>query len=290
MIESLILCGALDSFGVYRSRLIAELDSAMDILARQRSGNVDGQIGLFDTPDENGYTDTMLKLDFRAINEYPLLERLSNEKALTGLYFSGHPLDKYQKLIKSKGAYTSRQLLQGLSGGKIKEKQLVVFVALVTKKRTKVTKKNAVMAFITAEDLDGETEIILFPTVYEEYGNQIHEGGIYIFECEATLNENFNDESTDEVKLLMRSVKSADGWEQDTDTALYLKVTEKNTSRLNDALAVIKESPGRSRVCVYFEQEKKLRSVKDVSCLADAKLISQLKLILGEQNIAIKQI
>jgi DNA polymerase-3 subunit alpha len=91
MIESLILCGALDSFGIYRSRLIAELDSALDMLARQRSGNVDGQIGLFDTPDNSGYSETMLKLDFRAINEYPLLERLSNEKALTGLYFSGHP-------------------------------------------------------------------------------------------------------------------------------------------------------------------------------------------------------
>jgi DNA polymerase-3 subunit alpha len=290
MIESLILCGALDSFGVYRSRLIAELDSAMDILARQRSGNVEGQIGLFDTPDDTGYTETMLKLDFRAINEYPLLERLSNEKALTGLYFSGHPLDKYQKLIKTKNAYTSRQLLQGLSDGKLKEKQLVFFVGLITRKRTKITKKNTVMAFLTAEDLDGETEIILFPNVYEQYGNQIHEGGIYIFECEATLKESFNDDSVDEVKLLMRSLESADGWEQDTDTALYLKVTDTNASRLDDALAIIKESPGRSRVCVWFEKEKKLRSVKDVSCLADARLVSQLKLILGEQNVAIKPI
>jgi DNA polymerase-3 subunit alpha len=174
--------------------------------------------------------------------------------------------------------------LQGLSSGKIKEKQLVTFVALVTKKRTKITKKNAVMAFITAEDLDGETEILLFPTIYEEYGSKIREGCIYIFECEATLKESFGNESADEVKLLMKSAQSADGWEQDTDTALYLRITEKNASRLNDALAIIKESPGRSRVCVYFEKEKKLRAVKDVNCLADAGLVSQLKLILGEQN------
>ncbi|HOJ48206.1 MAG TPA: DNA polymerase III subunit alpha [Bacillota bacterium] len=290
MIESLILCGALDSFGIYRSRMIAELDSALDILSRQRSANVDGQIGLFDMLGDSGFADTMLRLDFREINEYPLLERLASEKALTGLYFSGHPLDKYQKLIQIKGAYTSRQLLQGLTSGKIQEKQVINFIALVTKKRTKVTKKNAVMAFVTAEDLDGETEIILFPSVYEEYGSKIREGCIYVFECEATLKESYNDESKDEVKLLMRKAESADGWEQGTDTALYLRVTEKNETRLNDALAIIKEAPGRSRVLVYFEKEKKLRAVKDVYCLVDSELVSQLKLILGEQNVAVKQI
>jgi len=290
MIEALILCGALDSFGVFRSRLIAELDSALDILSKQRSGNVEGQVGLFDNADSEKNENTMLKLDFRNINEYPLLERLSQEKALTGLYFSGHPLDKYQKLIKSCGAYTTKQLLNGLTNGKIKEKQQVSFVALVTKKRTKITKSNTIMAFITAEDLDGETEIILFPTVYEEYGGKITEGEIYIFECEATLKESFNDETVDEVKLLMKKVKSADGWEQDSDLALYLKITVKNLTRLDDALAIIKEHPGKSRVCVYFEKEKKLREVKDLKCNIDDKLFSQLKLILGEANIASKKI
>ncbi|PKM62909.1 MAG: DNA polymerase III subunit alpha [Firmicutes bacterium HGW-Firmicutes-21] len=287
MIESLILCGALDCFGIYRSRLISELDNALDILSKQRNNNIEGQVGLFDGSVNDN---TMLRLDFRQINEYPLLERLSQEKALTGLYFSGHPLDKYQRLIKTTGAYTSRQLLQGLTEGKIREKQLVSFVALVTKKRTKVTKSNNIMAFVTAEDLDGEAEIILFPTVYEEYGGRINEGGIYIFECEATLKESIKDDTVDEVKLLLKSVRPADGWEQDSDTALYLKITEKNATRLDDALAIIKESAGKSRVCIYFEREKKLRAAKDIGCTIDDRLISQLKLILGEAYVATKSV
>lgn len=290
MIESLILCGALDSFGIYRSRLIAELDSVLNILNKQRSGNIEGQIGLFDIADGNSGDNTMLKLDFRNINEYPLLDRLSQEKALTGLYFSGHPLNKYQFLIKSHKAYTSKQLLQGLTNGSIKDKQRIHFVSLVTKKRTKITKNNSMMSFITAEDLDGEAEIILFPKVHEKFSDIITEGGIYIFECEATLKESFNDESIDELKLLMKSVKSADDWEQDSDIALYLKVTEKNATRLNDALAIIKDSPGKSKVCVYFENEKKLRAAKDLNCNADDKLILQLKLILGQTNVACKQV
>lgn len=294
MIESLILCGALDSFGIFRSRLISELDSAINILSKQKSTNIEGQIGLFDmsnnTNNEQNSDNTMLKLDFRQINEYSLLERLSQEKALTGLYFSGHPLDKYQKLIASSGAYTTKQLLQGLSDGTMKDKKLVTFVALVTKKRTKVTKSNTMMAFITAEDLDGEAEIILFPTLYEEIGGSITEGEIYVFTCEATLKESFNDETVDELKLLLKSVKSADGWEQERDFALYLKITDKNETHLEDALALIKESSGRSRVCIYFEKEKKLRAVKDNSCTITDKLLSNLKLILGENNVASKQI
>ena len=298
MIESLVLCGALDSFGIYRSRLISELDSAVAVLAKQRSGNVEGQVGLFDTTntvtkDQNNihFTEsTILSLDFPKINEYPLLERLSYEKALTGLYFSGHPMDKYQGLIKATGALNTKQLLNGLTEGNIKEKQPVCFVGLITKKRTKVTKSNAMMAFIATEDLYGEAEVILFPKIYEQYGSTLIEGGIYIFKCEATLKESYNNQSADEVKLLLKEARPADGWEQDSDTALYIKVTKRNATRLADALEVIKESPGRSTVRVYFEDEKKLKVAKDISCTVDEKLISNIRLIMGESNVATKSV
>ncbi|MDD4421965.1 MAG: DNA polymerase III subunit alpha [Eubacteriales bacterium] len=292
MIESLIMCGALDSFGIYRSRLISELDNALSILSRQKNANIEGQMGLFDGSDVvcdgKSVDGIMLKLDFRQINEYSLLERLSHEKSLTGLYFSGHPLDKYQSLIKSIQALTTKQLLSGLSDRSIKDKKLINFVALVTKKRAKVTKSNTMMAFITAEDLYGEAEIIVFPALYEEFGGAISEGEIYVFACEATLKESFSDDTVDELKLLLKSVRPVTDFEGDINPALYLKITDANRSRLEDALEIIRDYPGKSRVKVFFDKEKKLRAAKDLNCCVSDKLISNLKLVLGEKNVATK--
>ena len=39
--------------------------------------------------------------------------------------------------------------------------------ALATGVKTKITKNNKMMAFVTAEDLTGQAEILVFPNVYE---------------------------------------------------------------------------------------------------------------------------
>lgn len=299
MLESLIRCGACDSFGIYRSRLVGVLDYAVETLSKTRSFNSEGQIGLF-----GGEEEPLLQLKYPNTPEYPLSVRLADEKQLCGLYLSGHPLDRYKDAVKKLGAKNSRELLYGLTSGGIKENQTVVFCGIAAKKRLKSTKSNRMMAFVTAEDLFGELEILLFPDIYDKLGGRIDEGQIYAFTCSATLKEKQGDEGEDEVKLILRSLDSiapdadsrhrvADGTPADKPdsaergaTKLYIRVTDDNRPRLDEALALLSRYPGSTKICIYYSSEKKLYSPKNGGCRLDPQLIDNLCRIMGKDNIA----
>ena len=69
---------------------------------------------------------------------------------------------------------------------------------------------------------------------------------------------------------------------------MYIKVTDENSFRLEDAIALASRTKGNSRILVYFEKDKKLRQAKDRSALITERLLRQLKEIMGEENIAVK--
>ena len=71
-------------------------------------------------------------------------------------------------------------------------------------------------------------------------------------------------------------------------SALYLKATTANRSNLDRAIALSRAIPGKARILVYFEEEKKLRAVKDATCSPDEGLIHSLKQLLGDGNVALK--
>ena len=71
-------------------------------------------------------------------------------------------------------------------------------------------------------------------------------------------------------------------------TSLYIKVTQRNALRLDDALAIASETRGGSRILVYFEDTKQLRAVKNKGAEISDRLLKQLRLIMGEDNVAVK--
>ncbi|HNR04219.1 MAG TPA: DNA polymerase III subunit alpha, partial [Bacillota bacterium] len=95
-VESLIKCGAFDSFGVYRSRMLAVYEKLMESIQGQKKNNVEGQISLFDTIDDS---ENIIGNIYPDINEYPKKNMLSMEKEILGYYISGHPLLQYQEQL-----------------------------------------------------------------------------------------------------------------------------------------------------------------------------------------------
>ena len=178
MFESLIKCGALDWFGHYRSRLVASLDTALEQLSAMKNRNCYGQIGLFEAEGEK---EDSIVLSLPNINEYSEAERLSFERELCGMYFSGHPLKSYQGTVKRLNAYKTGRLAEELANGTLTNKATVTVVAMLMKKRMKTTKNNAEMAFLQVEDTEGSLEIIVFPKVYEKLSHLLKEGSILVF-------------------------------------------------------------------------------------------------------------
>ena len=92
VIESLILCGAFDSLGAYRSQLMAIMDECIEnaqAVRRDRDLQLTGQISLLDMLDEPVREHKQHTLP--QVPEYPKRELLAREKEMLGFYVSGHP-------------------------------------------------------------------------------------------------------------------------------------------------------------------------------------------------------
>ena len=107
--------------------------------------------------------------------EYPLKELLAQEKEMTGVYCSAHPLDEYADYL-SRLSFNTAELAalteredQGLS----EDGKRVVMGGIIVETHGKVTRKGSMMGFMTLEDQTGQVECLLFPRVYELYHREI---------------------------------------------------------------------------------------------------------------------
>jgi len=175
LVENLILAGAFDKFKVYRSRLVqvsGELIDMASTIAKQRES---AQMSLFGTVLE----ETPLKIGYPNIPEYDDRTRLNNEKAVLGVFISGHPLEKYLDSFKKYSFDLSvMNDYEEDEEGKIFYPNLedgapVRMGGLITAISKKTTKTGQGMAFATLEDIYSSIEIVFFPKVYERYKDKI---------------------------------------------------------------------------------------------------------------------
>ena len=171
--EALIKSGALDGLGANRAEMLYGWEALASSIDAERRGNAEGQNNLFGFFESGGSIDSY---QFPKREEFPKDELLRMEKEMTGLYISGHPLEKYNELANSiKAANISDYLPDSgyEEGVLVAEKSFAIneevcFVAVVQNKSTKVTKSGEMMAFAIIEDMTGSMEALLFPKVYDD--------------------------------------------------------------------------------------------------------------------------
>ncbi|HEX2946415.1 MAG TPA: DNA polymerase III subunit alpha [Clostridia bacterium] len=191
-VESLIKCGAFDSFGVYRSKLMAVYERLLEGAQQSRKSKVEGQLSLFEIPGD--LKDMSPEESYPELNEFTPRMLLAMEKEMLGLYVSGHPLKEYEKEIEEQVTLFSYDLgdtpAEGMDtpeGGmaqgdrSLTDGMFVTVGGIITEKKTKTTKSNNLMAFITLEDLFGSMEVIVFPTILTRYSALlVNENAVFI--------------------------------------------------------------------------------------------------------------
>ena len=162
--ESLIKAGAFDKFGD-RSDLLFNLEDILAFASKLQKERLSGQVDLFG--GLIGEDSVRAKLELRnAPVKYTEKEQLMWERELMGLYISAHPLDKYDAFFDEQTIPLS-QVTPKIDG------QTVTVGGLVTTLRTIVTKSGKKMAFVGVEAKTGETEIIVFPSLYDQIGSKL---------------------------------------------------------------------------------------------------------------------
>lgn len=164
-IESLIKCGAMDSFGKYRSQLMHAVDQAMSLGALNQKDYASGQMGLFDSDEEAAVVD----IHYPDVPEYPIEMRLAMEKEYDGFYFSGHPLNAFKEEMKH---VTPISVLYDEGNHQYDGKMLRIG-GLITAKRQVMTKRNDQMAIISVEDYTHEVTVVVFPKTYTKCMNAV---------------------------------------------------------------------------------------------------------------------
>ncbi len=170
-VESFIKAGAFDSLGYTRRTLYFAYDEVMDNAASAYRSRAEGQLSLFDTGEDNGAVPENL----RVLSEFDTAERLSMEKSVLGVYLSGHPLDKYINEFNRVCTLTSADLASDTDeeiseADRVKDGLDATMAGIITDIKKKTTKSNAVMAFLTVQDMFGSFEAVVFPKTYEKYG------------------------------------------------------------------------------------------------------------------------
>ena len=167
-VESLIKCGAFDSFGVFRSRMMAQYEFIIDSVNQTRRTMLEGQFSLFDAGTA---ANSEVAVAWPAIPEYDPRLLMAMEKEMLGLYLTGHPLDGVADLIGQYATVSARDFQPPLEGEvetvRLKDGQPAIAAGIITEMKSISTRSNRMMSFLTVEDLYGQFEVIVFPNVLE---------------------------------------------------------------------------------------------------------------------------
>jgi len=199
--ESLIKAGAFDSLAAadpttagqpstsIRPRLMAAIDAACEHGTRHQRDLNEGQAQLFGAfgGDEHHTDSAQLALPQAA--RWTEQEQLAFEKETLGLYWSGHPTDRYAAELRELGARTTAELVElevrpatnewGPGGRKPMEADTSVGGVIATVRPLK-TKKGDRMAVFTLEDAQGGVEVLCFPDTFQKCGSLVEAGAMVL--------------------------------------------------------------------------------------------------------------
>ncbi len=227
------------------------------------------------------------------------------EKEMTGLYLSGHPMDKYTDLCEKLGFANIGELLESANDDMsvYKDKTFVRTCGIVTHVTLKQTKSGASMAFVTVEDLFGSIEVIVFAKTLEKYAQFLYDSSII------TIVGNLSLEEEKDAKILAYSIDSAPT-QVDLESGKYKNNSAQNNNRAKN------ENHKRKKVALYLrfknENDENIALAKRVTDIFDGNIplyfyytddkryilqprecfvevnnteIKELKRILGDENV-----
>ncbi len=290
-VESLIRCGAFDSFGANRRQMLQGLPVLTTNLEEQHRKTMYGQVGFFDISEDFG-----MKFELPDVREFPKTELLAMEKEMTGLYLSGHPMDKYEAYIASAGCvHTFDVLAAGEEGSELKHGDKAILCGIITHITVKQTRANqANMAFVTLEDLYGSVRVILFPKVFQQYEALVRAGGVIAVSGTVSVEEEKDSE-------LLANALFAPGAEPTQQTAtvaapakkskhpgLYLRFSGREDAHLEKVKIITSIFDGSMPLYFYFEDEGKYEmQPRACSVQVNDTMLAELCRLLGDKNVAV---
>ncbi len=285
--ENLIRCGALDCFGYHRSELIGAYEGMMDAIASSRKRNLDGQMGLFSMlPSDDGPG----QMEIPRREEYSKAELMAMEKETTGIYLSGHPMDDYRKYLQNTHVIPIGDLMD--EEKHFADDQTVSVAGIVQTVKTKTTRNNSMMAYVTLEDDTASIEMLAFSSVIGQYGGYIRENSAVVVTGRLSLRDD------KEPQILINRVRPISDYTEGQppqaqrpqprpvqNQTLYLRLPSETGKLFPKIRAILNMFPGTQKTVLFFEDT---RARRGTVCEFRESMLTELENVLGQGNVVLK--
>jgi DNA polymerase-3 subunit alpha len=277
VLESLIKSGAFDAFHCRRAQMMAVLEKALEVGTRWQKEKEIGQFSFFSMGQEEsgfGRNDETLP----DIPEWPQAQILANEKALLGFYLSGHPLDRYKTEIEKFADFTTANIKGARDGQEARMIGLITSVKLTTTRKT-----NERMAIVGLEDIDGQMELVVFPSSYTQMASYLKENAVVVVKGKVSFRDGFP-------KMIAGEMAGID---EVYDMIKSVQVDLSHSSQLG--FEKLKEKLARfpGKVPVYVQVDtnnyKRVQILvgEDLYVTPSEILMEEIKVLVGENNFSL---
>lgn len=216
-IESLIKAGAMDCLmpdkepQEVRAVLLAEMDEAVDtahLIAKEKENSTASLFG-----DDFSSVMSIKKSEKKAVAPLSQSELLGYEKEVMGIYFSGHPIAKYQNYLSRLNCVCIQDILEGKVSGNLN------VIGIVTRMKKRQNKRKEEWAQFVIEDCTGSILVNAFSRTWSQVGHKVSPNTIAFFSGEVRV-----DDESARVEISLQDVGSV--------TELIANMAKKLTIRL----------------------------------------------------------
>jgi DNA polymerase-3 subunit alpha len=276
VVESLIKCGALDSFKAYRAQMMAILDRALAVGAKSQKEKAMGQVSFFDLTNESGFQQETENLP--DVKEWSKTQILSFEKEILGFYVSGHPLTHYAVEIKEFTNFTTKDLRETIDGEQVRLVGLLEEIKLTNTRKT-----NERMAIVRLEDMEGSVEVVLFPSTYTQLAKYLNEGEVVFLSGRVSRRD-------DEPKIIATDMKQMQEVYGAIKT-INVDLAGVDQQKLKDLKEKLTSFPGKVPVYLRLDTEshKSIQILvgEDLFVTPNEELMNEIKELVGDGNFSL---
>jgi DNA polymerase-3 subunit alpha len=280
-----------------RARLLAAIDAACEHGSRTQRDKDLGQADLFGAAQNGESASAPVALpDAAAWTE---VEQLQFEKETLGLYWSGHPVDRFADDLAQYGARTTADLnakreesdpLEGGTTGSARGRLATEDVSIggiVSGLRPLKTRKGDRMCVFALDDPHGSVEVVVFPEAFKQYGHLGENGNMVLVKGKFEKDDESARIVASEImpiELVREKLAKA--------VAIRLSTPPADRGTFERLWSVLEAHKGDRRVAfVLEERDRRVRVTADVNGIRvrpSEQLVSEVEKICGAGSVSLR--
>lgn len=180
-----------------------------------------------------------------AADEYPEQILLQMEKEVTGLFLSGHPLQRWRPHCQLLRLPEIADVIR------MKDHAQVMLLCMVSEARSHITKKGDTMCYLTVEDFTGALECLVFQSLYPQAEKLLKTDTVIWVKGKLSKKDG-------ETRLFCDGIMPEQAF-ADFAAAKQLccKVSEREPEQMKQIIEICKRFPGDYPLCFWLTGSRK---------------------------------